>query len=205
MRAYLGAAAHLTLAQRVPGGGARVVAHGHVPMPAAWRDGSMDLSGMDMPGISSAAAKPNLGYVYRASGIRRLHGSSKPRDVPPLWEVGAAEEVCAGSRAPLPPVGSGGGGGGGGGGGAGGGAEGGGCSSSLLDHVTSDASAYTAHAPRHALARVLTALVTAACGAHVLPRTVAAELWARAVCSLDAADASQQALTAHCALHTRTG
>ena len=64
----------------------------------------MDLTGMNMPGIStSAAAKPNLGYVYRGSGMRRLHGSSKPRDVPPLWEVGAPEEVCAGSRAPLPP------------------------------------------------------------------------------------------------------
>ena len=100
MRAYLGAAAHLTLAQRVPGGGARVVAHGHLPMPGR----SMDLTGMNMPGIStSAAAKPNLGYVYRGSGMRRLHGSSKPRDVPPLWEVGAPEEVCAASRAPLPP------------------------------------------------------------------------------------------------------
>jgi len=93
------------------------------------------------------------------------------------------------------------GGGGGGGGGAGGGAEGGGGSSSLLAQVTSDATAYAAHAPRHALAKVLTALVTAACGAHVLPRTLAAELWVRAVCSLDAPDASQQALAAHCTLH----
>ena len=97
--------------------------------------------------------------------------------------------------------GGGGDGGGGGGAAAGGGAEGGGGSSSLLGHVASDASAYAAHAPRHALARVVTALVTAACEAHVLPRMAAAELWVRAVCSLDAADASQQALTAHYTPH----
>ena len=85
-RGYLGAAAHLTLARRQPGGGgAELVAHGHLPLPAGGSGGGGGSEG---------------GRLLRRRRRRFLHQTQLPSASEPLpaWDVGPLREVCRGAK-----------------------------------------------------------------------------------------------------------